>query len=255
MKRYWLGIGFLLCSSILLGEDGYRLWLRYDLIDNNSLLQQYRSRIAAIQFMANSPTLSVAKQELLTGLKGLLGKKITEQNNVTNNCVIAGTPATSALVQTVLSSGNFNLGKEGFIITARKINDKSVIIIGAQSDAGVLYGVFQFLRLLQTHQSIEKISIVSVPKIQNRILDHWDNLNRTVERGYAGASIWNWHLLPGYIDKRYIDYARANASIGINGTVLTNVNANARPGNVKMIARHAVHNYQENFCLEANILA
>src|SRR5205085_10053054 len=74
---------------------------------------------------------------------------------------------------------------------------------------------------------IQNISIISTPKIQNRILDHWDNLNRTVERGYAGASIWNWHLLPGYIDKRYIDYARANASIGINGTVLTNVNANA----------------------------
>lgn len=60
-----------------------------------------------------------------------------------------------------------------------------------------------------------------------RLLNHWDNLNRTVERGYAGFSIWNWHTLPGYIDKRYIDYARANASVGINGTVLTNVNANA----------------------------
>jgi len=58
-------------------------------------------------------------------------------------------------------------------------------------------------------------------------LNHWDNLNRYVERGYAGISIWNWHTLPGYIDQRYIDYARANASIGINGTVLTNVNANA----------------------------
>ena len=52
-------------------------------------------------------------------------------------------------------------------------------------------------------------------------------MNRTVERGYAGFSLWNWHTLPGYIDQRYIDYARANASIGINGTVLTNVNANA----------------------------
>ena len=48
-----------------------------------------------------------------------------------------------------------------------------------------------------------------------------------MERGYAGFSIWNWHTLPDYIDQRYIDYARANASIGINGTVLTNVNANA----------------------------
>ena len=81
--------------------------------------------------------------------------------------------------------------------------------------------------LQQTHQSIQQLNIISVPKIQNRILDHWDNLNRTVERGYAGISIWNWHELPGYIDQRYIDYARANASIGINGSVLMNVNANA----------------------------
>ncbi len=91
----------------------------------------------------------------------------------------------------------------------------------------MLYGTFHFLRLVQTQENIDKLNIVSVPKIQNRILNHWDNLNRTVERGYAGSSIWDWHKLPGYIDQRYIDYARANASIGINGTVLTNVNANA----------------------------
>ncbi|MCB0745411.1 MAG: alpha-glucuronidase, partial [Ignavibacteriae bacterium] len=60
-----------------------------------------------------------------------------------------------------------------------------------------------------------------------RVLNHWDNLDRTVERGYAGFSIWDWHKLPDYIDQRYIDYARANSSIGINGTVLTNVNANS----------------------------
>jgi alpha-glucuronidase len=227
MKKYCFAICFLLWSPILFAEDGYRLWLRYDKIDDNALLQEYTNRIAAVQFTANSPTLSVARQELMTGLSGLLGKKIKEQSNVTNDCLIVGTPATSADVQTVLSSGYFNLGKEGFIIATRKINGKNVIVIGAQSDVGILYGVFQFLRLLQTHQNIERISIVSIPKIQNRMLDHWDNLNRTVERGYAGASIWNWHLLPGYIDKRYIDYARANASIGINGSVLTNVSANA----------------------------
>jgi alpha-glucuronidase len=227
MKKYSFAICLLLCSSILFGEDGYRLWLRYDKIDDNALLQQYTNKIRAVQLVATSPTLRVAKQELFSGLNGLLAKKILEPSQVVNNCVIAGTPGTTALVQTILSSGNFKLGNEGFIITARTVDNKNVIVIAAQSDVGVLYGVFQFLRLLQTHQSIEKISIVSTPKIQNRILDHWDNLNRTVERGYAGASIWNWHLLPGYIDKRYTDYARANASIGINGTVLTNVNANA----------------------------
>src|SRR4030095_6006194 len=97
----------------------------------------------------------------------------------------------------------------------------------ANTDIGLLYGVFHFLRMLQTHQSIQNLNITSVPKIQARILNHWDNLNRHVERGYAGISIWNWHQLPGYLDQRYTDYARANASIGINGTVLTNVNANA----------------------------
>jgi alpha-glucuronidase len=82
--------------------------------------------------------------------------------------------------------------------------------------------------LLQTEQSVENIAITSAPAIQHRLLNHWDNLDRTVERGYAGFSLWDWHRLPGYIDQRYIDYARANASIGINGTVLTNVNANAQ---------------------------
>src|SRR4029079_2219066 len=147
---------------------------------------------------------------------------------ISDRSIVTGTPLTSTFIRSFLSEGNFNLGKEGFVISTKKTDQKNIIIIAANSDVGVLYGVFQLLRLLETHQSIEKLSIVSIPKIQNRVLDHWDNLNRTVERGYAGASIWNWHLLPGYIDKRYIDYARANASIGINGTVLTNVNANAQ---------------------------
>jgi alpha-glucuronidase len=59
------------------------------------------------------------------------------------------------------------------------------------------------------------------------MLDHWDNLDRTVERGYAGRSLWNWDQLPA-VDSRLIDYARANASIGVNGVALNNVNADAR---------------------------
>jgi len=90
-----------------------------------------------------------------------------------------------------------------------------------------LYGGFHLLRLIQTQENLNQLNIVSSPSLSLRILNHWDNLNRSVERGYAGISIFNWHTLPNYIDQRYIDYARANASIGINGTVLTNVNANA----------------------------
>ena len=94
-------------------------------------------------------------------------------------------------------------------------------------EAGVIYGTFQFLRLLQTRQPIEHLALHSSPRVQHRILNHWDNLDGTVERGYAGASLWDWRKLPDFVAPRYTDYARACASIGINGTVLTNVNADA----------------------------
>ncbi|MCF8358324.1 MAG: alpha-glucuronidase, partial [Prolixibacteraceae bacterium] len=101
------------------------------------------------------------------------------------------------------------------------------LIIASKTGIGALYGTFHFLRLLQTNQPIDGMRVEEKPKTTHRLLNHWDNLDRTVERGYAGFSIWDWHKLPDYIDQRYIDYARANASIGINGTVVSNVNANA----------------------------
>jgi alpha-glucuronidase len=71
------------------------------------------------------------------------------------------------------------------------------------------------------------------------MLDHWDNLDRSVERGYAGPSLWDWAALPNVISSRYRDYARANASIGINAVALTNVNANARVLTPEYLAKAA----------------
>src|SRR6185295_12861716 len=159
----------------------------------------------------NSPTLTIAGNELLTDLNSLLDKKVIEAKKIESNCIVLEVRP-KGMVETHAVHYD-QLGEEGFAIINDQSNSKNVILITANTDVGVLYGVFHFLRLLQTHKNVQQLNIVSVPKIQNRILDHWDNLNRTVERGYAGASIWNWHLLPGYIDKRYIDYARANASI------------------------------------------
>ncbi|MBS1663297.1 MAG: alpha-glucuronidase [Bacteroidetes bacterium] len=197
-----------LITSIAHAEDGYRLWLRYDLVDNPRLLAEYRSSITGLQSTASE----TATKELLQGLQGLLGKKIP----------LLTTPQEGTLV---VRTSPTTLGDEGYIIRTETIAGKHITQITANTDRGVLYGVFYFLRLIQTQQSIQKLAISSSPALPYRILDHWDNLNRTVERGYAGFSIWNWHTLPGYIDQRYIDYARANASIGINGTVLNNVNA------------------------------
>ena len=120
------------------------------------------------------------------------------------------------------------MGDEGFYIVSTSIKGKKCIVITGNKDVGVLYGAFHFIRLLQTQDPVQNLSLQQTPHVKYRILNHWDNLDRTVERGYAGFSLWDWHKLPDYIDPRYYDYARANASVGINGSVVTNVNANAQ---------------------------
>ncbi len=140
--------------------------------------------------------------------------------------MVFGTPPSSALIAGLPLSLE-RAGREGYVIRSLSINQQPAIVIAANSDVGVLYGAFHFLRLIQTRQPLTALDIVSQPRTQIRVLNHWDNLDRHVERGYAGQSIWDWHKLPAYLDPRYTDYARACASLGINGAVLTNVNANA----------------------------
>ena len=119
------------------------------------------------------------------------------------------------------------MGPEGFLIRSITVDGRRATVIAANEEIGVLYGVFNFLRLIQTRRPIDGLNLVSAPRLTRRLLNHWDNLDGSVERGYAGASLWQWHTLPDYLAPRYSDYARACASLGINGTVLNNVNASA----------------------------
>ena len=209
-------------------EDGYRLWQRYDLVKDAKKLKTYQKMLQHVVVEGNAPTLTVVKQELQLALPGLLGNNVAISNKFASNSLVIGTPQNSPLISQLAEQDKLSLlGAEGFLIQTTTLNRKKVTIIAANTNVGALYGTFHFLRLLQTNQDIENLAISSAPKIQYRVLNHWDNLDRTVERGYAGFSLWDWHKLPDYIDQRYLDYARANASIGINGTVLTNVNANA----------------------------
>jgi len=217
-------------SSFLRAENGYRLWLRYDKIADTLLLEKYCNLINQVVLEGSSPTINAVRREMAMGLSGLLGRQIDFADKpLPGNILIAATPKSSAMVASfkIDKKQMESLGNEGFYIFNTKTSKFKAIVITANTDIGILYGTFHFLQLLQTGKDISNINIISTPKIRYRLLNHWDNLNRTVERGYAGFSLWQWHTLPDYIDQRYIDYARANASIGINGTVLTNVNANA----------------------------
>ena len=141
-------------------------------------------------------------------------------NTTTNVTGVKGTAMTE--LQTYWQSGPVvlkrqkGLARDGYTIKSQ--GDK--IVIAAASDAGLLYGAYHLLRLQQTGQSCDGLDIKEEPFYDLRILNHWDNPNGTVERGFAGHSIF---VNP--TPERMQMYARANASVGINGTVLNNVNA------------------------------
>ena len=201
-----------------MAEDGYDLWLRYPPIG---------SPIDEVVANGASPTLEAAQAELVRGLSGLAGKPVEVVNSPSRTgAVVFGTPRNSARIAG-LALGLERVGAEGYVIRSVALGGTRATVIAANSDFGVLYGAYHFLRLVQTRQNLETLDVVSKPRVGIRILDHWDNLDRHVERGYAGQSLWDWHKLPGWLDPRYTDYARACASVGINATVLTNVNANA----------------------------
>lgn len=181
-----LFIIFILSSLLSWAEDGSRLWLRYP---------EIKQKEKSILSSHSSPTINIALDELSNHWQG----------------------------QTVELQLNKKLKhlKDGYSI---KSNNQK-IIISAGSDVGLLYGSYCLLRLQQTGADLTTLDIEELPSYDIRILNHWDNLDGTIERGYAGYSLWKWNELPNTLSPRYKEYARANASIGINGTVLNNVNA------------------------------
>lgn len=216
----------LLWISPLHAEDGYALWLRYPRLQATEL-SAVTTHATGLVVADTSPTGIATRDELVRGLGGMLGAAPPLLDTVDRDGVIVvGTPA-SLPAMSRFRADLAALGAEGYLIRNVRLEGRATIVVAANTDVGALHGAFHLLRLVQTGRSLSGLDIREKPRLQLRVLDHWDNLDRHVERGYAGQSIWDWHTLPDWLDPRYNDYARANASIGINGAVLNNVNANA----------------------------
>lgn len=220
-------------------EDGYKLWLRYE--QPGAAARRYRQIVRAIRVDGGSATSGVIRDELHSAIASMLGTAFPVDNaGLAEGTLLVGTPASSPAIRDLnwnkeLSSA----GDEGFVIRSTRIAGHPVTVIASTGDIGALYGAFHFLRLMQTGQAIDRLNLQERPALQLRLINHWDNPNGTIERGYAGRSLWKWDELPNTVSPRYADYARANASIGVNGAVINNVNADVRilsPENLRKIA-------------------
>ncbi len=215
----FIAILFQFLSQHCEASNGYELWLGYEKMNNPVLQVKYQSVFKNIYLPQNSndKTISIVQTELKLASKRIIGTTPQFVDNEKNAQLIFK-----------IDTANKNIGQEGFeIISSVHAGQKNIITLSAKSKFGLLYGCFELIRAMQMQKDPSALHITSTPMLNIRMLNHWDNINRSVERGYAGISIFNWHTLPDYKDKRYYDYARANASIGINATVVTNVNANA----------------------------
>lgn len=227
-----LAAGLLLAPLIARAEDGHDLWLRYRPVEAGEAAA-YRASAGAVAPVADTPTLKLARAELERGLAGLLGDRRDGGREI-----LLGTPKSSPRI-TALKLPLEAAGDEGYRIRTLTDGGRPLTVIAANTDIGVLHGVYRYLALIQTRQAVDRLDLVDAPKVRYRLLNHWDNLDRSVERGYSGQSIWDWWRLPDVKDPRYVDYARANASIGINGAVLNNVNAKSDSLTAPYIAKAA----------------
>jgi alpha-glucuronidase len=210
-------------------ETGYDLWLRYKRVSDSALLHTYRESVTAIVARPGSPASRLASAELQRGLRGLLGVSVPVASRVRGDgAVVIGTPSNSPVVAALGWVDDLTpLGEDGYLIRSTRAGGHAATVIASMGEPGALHGAFHFLRLIQTRQPVTDLDIAARPRLERRLLNHWDNLDGTIERGYAGPSLW-WGDRAELDVRRIQDYGRANASIGINGTVINSVNADPR---------------------------
>ncbi|MXO60170.1 alpha-glucuronidase [Altererythrobacter salegens] len=200
-------------------EDGYDLWLRYAPLDDGMAADDAAALGPVTSASAPTPTIIAARSELERGLAELLDGHEPAGRGIVLGLArdLDGAAAREAATLEGQPAGAYRI--------ARLADGR--ILIAAQDDIGLLYGAFAFLRHLGAGEPVSTIDDISAPAFSLRIIDHWGNPSGLVERGYSGRSIFDWWHLPDRLDPRMIDYARAEASIGINGVVVNNVNAKA----------------------------
>jgi alpha-glucuronidase len=209
MRGRRIGLLFACTTAFSLhAESGYDAWLRYQALPVQVAEADIQA-LGSVTLLGNSEVLLAARDELSRGLRGMLGR-------VPRLEVGGAIPAARFAT---------DLPADGFRIKTVRQGSARYTVVAGGTGRGVLYGVFALLRKIALEQPVESLDETEIPFAPIRWVNHWDNLDGTIERGYGGRSIF-WENRRARSDlSRVSDYGRLLASIGINACSINNVNA------------------------------
>jgi alpha-glucuronidase len=208
---------------------GNEAWLRYEAVENEALREEYRVRCSAIAITERTKVLCTAEREMTEALQAMTGHSpeiVTIRNRQVPTVIIGVLGSEDDEIDREFGAEAAMIGDEGYVI--RSLNGQEgesdrIAIIG-KSDRGALYGTFHLIRLMQMREPIDELHIVETPANGLRMINQWDNMDGSIERGYAGKSIF--YRNDGFVEdfSRIRDYARLLSSVGINAISINNVN-------------------------------
>ncbi|MBP2111532.1 alpha-glucuronidase family glycosyl hydrolase [Paenibacillus silagei] len=208
-------------------DSGYNAWLSYPKLQQGPLYKQYAKWCGAVSVTEGGETIQAALQEWTRGIASLLDLEAVSKPQLEDFGVAFGTfTGDHPLLQGLFEDETVQaVGVEGFAI--RTSQSLKCIAVGASSQAGVLYGVFHLLRLIASGKDIENLDEIVNPVNSLRMINHWDNFDGSVERGYSGRSfLYENNQFTKDMD-RITDYARLMSTAGINAIAINNVNVHA----------------------------
>ncbi|MGH9536982.1 MAG: alpha-glucuronidase family glycosyl hydrolase, partial [Terriglobales bacterium] len=201
-------------------------WLRYAPLEA-ALRPKYQSLPAKLVVLGDSPVLTTAQAEMIRGVEGMTGRTLHAEAAVDRSAIVLGKLAAIQAVAPELAPKS-PLAPDGFWLVDAPVHGFDCLIVASATARGVLYGVFALLGKMARGENISALNELQQPHTSIRWVDEWDNLDGSIERGYAGPSIF---FEDGNVRTdltRAAEYARLLASVGIAGCTVNNVNANPR---------------------------